>query len=175
MDAVITDTPVNSPPCISTHLTSNPHPPRAPTSQPDGPSMGVLAEDGIWAPGSAEEVEDDPYDDYEHHDSQQEEDIVVMHSDLLESPAAHQRAGQQCQVHCQQDGEHAAALLPHFLGGRSGGRLMGLGAERGTLAGGQAGFVILVSAAHAGVWVSDVAVLPHGLFGHGSADALAEG
>lgn len=92
--------------------------------------MGVFAEDGIWAPGGADEVEDDPYDDYQHHDSQQEEDIVIMHGNLLKRPAAHQRAGQQGQVHGQQDGEHAAALFPHFLGGRRGGGLVRLVAER---------------------------------------------
>lgn len=89
--------------------------------------MGVLAEDGTRAAGGAGEVEDDPDDDNQHHDSQQEEDVVVVHGDLLEGPAAHQCAGQQCQVHGQQDGEHAAALLPHFLGGRAGGGLVAEG------------------------------------------------
>lgn len=78
-------------------------------------------------------------------------------------------------MHGQQDGEHAATFLPHFLGGRSGGGAMRLGAERRDLTGGQAGFVILVSAAHAGAEASDLAVLPHRLVGHGSANALAEG
>lgn len=57
--------------------------------------MGVFAEDGIWAPGGADEVEDNPYDDYQHHDSQQEKDIVIMHGNSLKSPTAHQRASQQ--------------------------------------------------------------------------------
>lgn len=162
---VITDAPMNCPSCISP-------PAPAPTSQPDGPGVGVLAKDGTRAPGGAGEVEDDPDDDNQHHDSQQEEDIVVVHGDLLESPAAHQRAGQQGQVHGQQDGEHAAALFPHFLGGRSGGVLV---AERCYLARSQAGFVVLLSAAHAGVGVSELAVLPPGLLGHGSTKALPEG
>lgn len=71
-------------------------------------------------------------------------------------------------MHGQQDGEHAAALLPHFLGARSGG-LVGLRAEGHRLAGSQAGFVVLGSTAHAGVGPSDLAVLPHGLIRHGSA------
>lgn len=162
---VITDAPSSCPSCIS---------PPAPalTSQPDRPGVGVLAKDGTWAAGGASEVEDDPDDDDQHHDCQQEEDVVVVHGDLLKSPAAHQRAGQQGQVHGQQDGEHAAALLPHFLGGRSGG---GLVAERSCLARSQAGFVVLVSAAHAGVGVSELAVLLPGLLGHGSTKALPEG
>lgn len=134
--------------------------------------MGVLAQDGTGAPGGAGEVEDDPDDDNQHHDCQQEEDVVVVHSNLLESPAAHQRAGQQGQVHGQQDGEHAATLLPHFLGGRSGGRLV---AERCYLARSQAGFVVLVPTAHAAGGVSELAVLLPGLLGHGSAKALPEG
>lgn len=134
--------------------------------------MGISAGDSIWAAGGADEVEDDPYDDHQHHDSQQEEDIVVVHGDLLESPTAHQRAGQQRQVHGQQDGEHAATLLPHLLGGRSG---VGLVAKRHDLAGSEAGFVVLVPTAHAGVAASDLAVLPRGLVGHGSAAASAEG
>lgn len=157
--------PMKRPSCISP-------PAPAPTSQPDGPGVGVLAEDGTWAPGGASEVEDDPDDDNQHHDCQQEEDVVVVHGNLLESPAAHQRAGQQGQVHGQQDGEHAATLFPHFLGGRSGG---GLVAERCCLARSQAGFVVLVSAAHAAVGVSELAVLPSGLLGHGSTKALPEG
>ena len=52
---------------------------------------------------------------------------------------------------------------------------MRLVAERCYLARSQAGFVILVSAAHAGVGVSDLAVLSRELFGHGSGGALAEG
>lgn len=74
-------------------------------------------------------------------------------------------------MHGQQDGEHAAALFPHFLGGWS----RGLVAIRCYLARSQAGFVVLVSAAHAGVGALDLAVLPHRLFSHGSANAVAEG
>lgn len=157
---VITDAPMNCPS----------HP--APTSQPDGPSVGVLAQDGAGAAGGAGEVEDDPDDDNQHHDRQQEEDVVVVHGDLLEGPAAHQRAGQQGQVHGQQDGEHAPALLPHLLGGRSGG---GLVAERCCLARGQAGFVVLVPTAHAAGGVAELAVLLPRLLSHGSTKALPEG
>lgn len=71
-------------------------------------------------------------------------------------------------MHGQQDGEHAAALLPHLLGAWSGG-LVGLRAEGHRQVGSQAGFVVLGSAAH-GVGPSDLTVLPRGLFGHGSAE-----